>query len=173
MNKTILKFVKNLYYHSISFSISLCIFKSLLTYIDIIYIHAISFMIFIWILNDSYIINNDFNLLEFKYNDLLKKYDQLYIDFNNNLKEKFNQTNLICETLAQHTLVIIDIKNELINLKNIYKTNSGVSSLEISPLLTYDEPIKNAKKFNDYHCLNKYKMQGKLQEYFSSKSCIF
>lgn len=174
MKKTIIIFIKNFYFHLFSFIISQFIYKLFILYIDTIYIYSISFMCFIWILNDSFIITYDYNLLENKYNDLLSKYNQLLKDFNDNLKEKYNQTNLICETLAQYTLVIIDIHNEIITIRNRFKNNSPspYSSSNVSPLLSYDKPIKNAESFNDLHKLN-IKMKSRLQEYLNSKSCIF
>ena len=174
MKKTIIVLIKNFYFHLFSFIISQFIYKLFILYIDTIYIYSISFMCFIWILNDSFIITYDYNLLENKYNDLSNKYNQLLKDFNDNLKEKYNQTNLICETLAQHTLVIIDIRNEIITIRNRFKNNSPspYSSSEVSPLLSYDKPIKNAESFNDLHKLN-IKMKSRLQEYLNSKSCIF
>ncbi len=174
MKKTILKIFKNLFYHFFTFCISLSIYKVLILYFDVMYIYSITVMIFIWILNDTYIINNDYIFLEFKYNDISAKYNQLLKDFNDNLKEKYNQTNLICETLAQHTLVIIDIRNEIITIRNRFKNNTPTpySSSDTSPLLSYDKPIKNAESFNDLHKLN-IKMKGRLQEYLNSKSCIF
>lgn len=174
MKKTIIVLIKNFYFHLFSFIISQFIYKLFILYIDTIYIYSISFMFFIWILNDSFIITYDYNLLEIKYNDLSSKYNQLLKDFNDNLKEKYNQTNLICETLAQHTLVIIDIRNEIITIRNRLKNNSPspYSNSEVSPLLSYDKPIKNAESFNDLHKLN-IKMKSRLQEYLNSKSCIF
>jgi hypothetical protein len=146
-------------------------------------------MISIWILSDSYIINNDLNALQSKYNELQSKYNDLLKDFTLIINDKFNQINLICDTLSHHTIVIADCRNEIINLKNKiillkhhYKSSSS-SSYNNSPksnneddnkntLSPITQPIDNAESFNKFHDLH-IKMKGRLQEHFFSKSCVF
>jgi len=150
-------------------------------------------MISIWILSDSFIIINDLNVLQSKYNELHLKHNELLKDFTITIRDKFNQINLICDTFSQHTIVIADCRNEIINLKNkiillkhCYKSSSSSSSNNspksisednnknpLSPIITHiSQPVDNAESFNKFHDLH-LKMKGRLQEHFFSKSCVF
>lgn len=183
---------RNLLCQFIFFNLMLIINKYLILYIDTIYIYTLWSMISIWILSDSFIINNDLNVLQSKYNELHLKYNELLKDFTITIKDKYNQINLICDTLSQHTIVIADCRNEIINLKNkiilikhSYKSssnslNSSPKSINeennkssLSPIITHiSQPIDNAETFNKFHDLH-LKMKGRLQEHFFSKSCVF
>jgi len=183
-------FFKNLLYQTFLFNFMIIINKLLIFYFDITIINSFLSIISIWIISDSFVINNDLNNLQYKYSDLHSKYTDLLKDFNNHIKDKYNQINLICDTLSQHTIVIADCRNEIINLKNkiillkpYYKSSrsnsssssssSSSSPKNISPILNNSNtPIDNANSFNKFHDLH-LKMKGRLHEYLLSKSCIF
>jgi len=175
----IMMLFRNLLYQIIIYNLMLIINKYMILYLDTIYIYTSWSMITIWILSDSFIINNDLNVFQSKYNELNIKYNDLLKDFTTNIKDKHNQINVLCDTLSQHTIVIADCRNEIINLKNKiillkpnYKSSPLSSSSSSSPKSITMEPVEKAETFNKFHDLH-LKMKGRLQEHFFSKSCVF
>lgn len=154
--------IKNVLYQSISFSIMMFINHTFIKYIKDIYIYSFWSMISLWILADSYIISMDMKYLEDKYKELDNRHKQLSIDYLDLIKNRHNEFNLICETIKEHSIIINDCRNQLLEIKNdiclyrkkSYNSNNSSPNFNVMnstpegtppPLLNVDEKHLNIK----------------------------
>lgn len=150
--------LKDFLYQSITFSIMIFINHNLIKYLTDIYIYSFWSMISLWILADSHIISMDMKYLEDKYKELDIRHKQLSIDYLDLVKNRHNEFNLICETIKQHSTIINDCRNQLLEIKNDMKLyrkksyNSTNSSPNFSVMNSTPEgsppPLSNE---NDKH----------------------
>lgn len=150
--------LKDFLYQSITFSIMIFINHNLIKYLNDIYIYSFWSMISLWILADSHIISMDMKYLEDKYKELDIRHKQLSIDYLDLVKNRHNEFNLICETIKQHSTIINDCRNQLLEIKNDIKLyrkksyNSTNSSPNFSVMNSTPEgsppPLSNE---NDKH----------------------
>lgn len=138
-----LMFIKKLVFQFIIFSIMIFINQLFIKFINNFYIYTFWGLLCLWMLAESHIIIMDMNYLEDKYKDLEIRHKLLNADYRELLKQRHLEFNLICDTLADHTIVIADNRNELIELKNeirllktYIKLNSRNSSNNSSPTYT-------------------------------------
>lgn len=138
-----LMFIKKFVYQSIMLSFIIFINELFIKFINNLYIYTFWGMLCLWVLAESHIIIMDMNYLENKYKDLEIRHKLLNADYLELVKQRHLEFNLICDTLADHTIVIADNRNELIELKNeirllkaYRKLNSRNSSKNSSPTYT-------------------------------------
>ena len=106
----------------------------MILFIDTVYLFTFWSIITMWILSESFVINNDMKYLENNYKDLINRHNLLLNDFNTILKDKYNQNIFISNTIEKNNLVISELNlniNYLIR-KNNY-TNTHNSSSENYP----------------------------------------
>ena len=177
-----LMFIKKIVLQSIMISFMIFINQLFIKFINNLYIYTFWGMLCLWMLAESHIIIMDMNYLEDKYKDLEIRHKLLNADYNDLIKQRHVEFNLICDTLADHTIVIADNRNELIELKNEIRllksnkkfncitysknssptyTNSSIpTSVESSPNSNINPPpleipkISKANSFNTIHRLN-------------------
>ena len=87
-------------------------------------------MISVWVLSESFILNSDMKYLENNNKDLSIKYNLLLSDYNKVLIDRYNQINLICETLAKNNILIAELNND-INYLNYNLTENYLQSFYI------------------------------------------
>jgi len=148
-----MKIIKSIIYQFVMFNLMLLLNKFLIIYIDITYIFSILNMICLWILSESFVINSDIKHIEHNYKELSNKYNLLLTDYNKCIKDKYIQTNLICETLAKNNIIIENLDNNVNRIFNSPDSITSTKSMSNIPLLK--------------------KEIGKLQETLFSKSCVF
>jgi hypothetical protein len=156
-NKFIMKITKSIIYQFITFNLMIAINKFLIIFIDIIYILSIWGLITLWILSESFILNSDIKILENNYKELLNRYNLLLNDYNKCIKDKYIQTNLICETIANNNIKIANLDNNINELKK--EIIDSPDSIKSNKSTSCIEPLK--------------KEIGKLKETIFSKSCVF
>lgn len=154
--------VSSLLYQSISFSIMIFINNILIKYFEHIYIYTFWSMISLWILSDSHVILMDMKYLENKYKELDNRHKELSVDYLELIKNRHNEFNLICETIKEHSTILLEIKNDMkLNRKKF--NNSINSSPNFSIISSTPEgspqPLSNIE---DKHF--KIKMKGRLNE---------
>jgi hypothetical protein len=115
----IMKLIKKIIFQIIIYNTVLIINKCILVYIDVHYINTLWGMICFWVLSDSLIVNMDMKNLENNYNELKDRHNLISSDFILNLKDKYNQINLICKILAEYIIINTDIKNEILLIKSL------------------------------------------------------
>jgi len=168
--------IKKLLFQSISFSTMMVINQVFIKYLRDIYIYTFWSMICLWILSESHIISMDMKFLEDKYKDLDNKYKQQSLEYLDLIKQRHIEFNLICETLNEHSSIIIDCRNQLLEIKNdikLFKKSSSGSSksspnfsiLSSTPELS-PPPLLTSSIVDDKHL--HIKIKGRLNEYLNN-----
>ncbi len=121
-------------FQMVMFNIMLIINKYLLIYLDILYINTLWGMICIWVLSDTLIVNMDMKNLETNYNELKDRHKLISSEFILNIKNKYNQLNLISKILAEYIITNNDIKNEMLIITKLISPIETPNSL-LSPIL--------------------------------------
>jgi hypothetical protein len=129
-----MRLIKNIMFQMVMFNIMLIINKYLLIYLDILYINTLWGMICIWVLSDTLIVNMDMKNLETNYNELKDRHKLISSEFILNIKNKYNQLNLISKILAEYIITNNDIKNEMLIITKLISPIETPNSL-LSPIL--------------------------------------
>jgi len=148
-------------------------------YIDFKIISYIQSLFIIIIFSDSHNI-----YIDLKHSN--DKYKLLSNDYSKHLLESYKRNNIVNDIITDHTIIIADVRNQMIEIKNElillnsrYKPKISSPTLSIkslstssenSPTLNYELPKIKSNSFN--HNLN-IKVKGRLSEFIDSKSCIF
>ena len=74
--------IKNLIFQFVMFNLMIFINKIMILFIDTIYLFTFWSIITMWILSESFVINNDMKYLENNYKDLINRHNLLLNDFN-------------------------------------------------------------------------------------------
>lgn len=127
-------YIKQIAFHSATCFAVYFINTKLVTILPPDWIYTIWSLLCIWILTDSYNIYQELKVLKASYDELFIRNRELDADYRNLLKSKHDQTNVLCETIADHTIMISDVRNRMLEWKSeLSLINSKLTKSSASP----------------------------------------
>ena len=166
-----MKLLKNLIYQFVMFNLMIFINKYMIMFIDIIYLFSLWSMISVWVLSESFILNSDMKYLENNNKDLSIKYNLLLSDYNKVLIDRYNQINLICETLAKNNILIAELNNDINYLIDEYKKQSN--SINSINSINSDKSIKIISSLKSHSFSTSHEYTSNIKNTLFNKSCVF
>ena len=160
----IIKIAKNITIHSIIYFSIIFINKNLINFINYEYISYILLIIIIIIFSESHILNMDLKHIQDKYERISNDYLKFIIETN-------KKNSVINDIIREHTLIITDVKKQLIEIKNeLYFIKPLNSSPNLKSISSSNKSSPNLKsnEISNYYISNINQKKS-----LDSKSCIF
>jgi len=138
----IIKIAKNITIHSIIYFSIIFINKNLINFINYEYISYILLIIIIIIFSESHILNMDLKHIQDKYERISNDYLKFIIETN-------KKNSVINDIIREHTLIITDVKKQLIEIKNeLYFIKPLNSSPNLKSISSSNKSSPNLKSIS-------------------------